>query len=351
MVNQKSEHPILSVWRNPAKGMLLRLVPLFLAVIILISVLILISKNPGNSLYYFFTGPLISLRKASQFLEAAALLILTGGAVSIAFQSGSVNLGGEGQTYSGALTAAFFAITISALPAWLGVPLTLVAAALTGAAVGAVSGALKRFFSTNEFISTYLVSIILIILIDYLLAGPFRDPKSYLISSPSIPSHLQIGPLFSIPILPAVLLPAVLSALLLYFLLYRTTWGYELRLTGLNPVFAEYGGINIKAYMLYPLTVSGAIHGFAGGFTVLATYGACVQGGTAGLGWNGLAVALIARTNPLFVIPSALLFAYLEQGLDSAMLFSDVSFELSFLVQATVLFLITSTAFRKQGDT
>lgn len=136
----------------------------------------------------------------------------------------------------------------------------------------------------------------------------------------------------------------LLLGVVAYFYLFRTHQGYEMRICGLNAEFARYGGINVDRYTLLPMLWSGGFHGLAGAVSILGTHHMCLKGFSGGMGWNGIAVALIARNHPLAVIPAALFFAYIEAGAKSAMINSDVTLEISSVVQSVVFFLITSQA-------
>lgn len=117
-----------------------------------------------------------------------------------------------------------------------------------------------------------------------------------------------------------------------------------MRICGLNSEFARYGGINIRKYFMLPMALSGGFHGLAGAVSVLGTQHMCFKGFSGGMGWNGIAVALIAKNNPIAVIPAALFFAYIEAGAKSAMINSDVTIEIASIVQSVVFYLITAQA-------
>jgi simple sugar transport system permease protein len=117
-----------------------------------------------------------------------------------------------------------------------------------------------------------------------------------------------------------------------------------MRMCGLNREFSRYGGINVSAYVVLPLVLSGALHGLAGGLAVLGTQHMAVKDFSFGMGWNGIAVSLIAKNNPLAVVPAAVFFAWLEAGAKAAMLHSDVTFEIAAIVQSVIFYLVTAQA-------
>jgi ABC-type uncharacterized transport system permease subunit len=137
---------------------------------------------------------------------------------------------------------------------------------------------------------------------------------------------------------------ALVAAVGVYIFMFKSHAGYEMRMCGLNREFSRYGGINVSTYLVLPMVLSGALHGLGGALMVLGTYQATIQGFSFGMGWNGIAVALIAKNNPLGVIPAALLFAYLDAGAKAAMLHGDVTFEIASIAQSFIFYLVTAQA-------
>jgi simple sugar transport system permease protein len=133
-------------------------------------------------------------------------------------------------------------------------------------------------------------------------------------------------------------------ALVAWIALERTATGFRLRVAGSNPRFSAYAGIESHRYWTPALAASGALHGLAGFFAVAGTYGLCHRGFSGGLGWSAIAVALIARNNPVAIIPAAISFAWLQTGTEAAELRSGLSFEAAALAQAVLFLLVTAKA-------
>lgn len=311
------------------------------AMVVCVGIIVVLSRRPAQAVYHFFVGPFLSTYHLGNMLDTASLLVLSGLGVSVAFRAGVFNLGGEGQTYIGALSAALVAL---AIPQWPGIPgvlVAVIAAVGVAAAVGAVSGVLRAVWGVDELITSFLVSGALLPIIDYAVSGPLRDPNSYLLSTPLIPKQFRFVPVLPPSHLNATALIALASAFGVAVVIVKTLRGYELRMSGTNRRFARYGGIKTAAYLTFPMAASAGFHGLAGSMHVLGTRYASVQSGTAGLGWNGIAVALIAESNPLAVIPAALIFAYLDAATKTAMMNTEFSFELSAVLQGLVFLFIT----------
>jgi simple sugar transport system permease protein len=300
-----------------------------------------LSKNPGRTLWYFFLGPFSNLYAFGNMLNSAIPLVFGGLGVSVAMRANSFNLGGEGQLYAGALVATLIALALKPLG---------FAGALTGLAMGAAipglaaafSGLCRAKWNTSELITSFLVSNALILVVDYLVTGPFLDPATNLLSTRKLDESFRLPLILPPSNLSAALFIALAMSLLTGIFLSRTRLGYEIRMTGSNELFARYGGVNTGRITILAMFLSGALYGLGGGLAVYGTYYGTVKGFSSGMGWNGLAVALIARLNPALVVPSAVFFAWIGTGARIAMQNSDITVEIALVVQGAVFFLVTS---------
>jgi simple sugar transport system permease protein len=299
------------------------------------------SKSPGKSLGHFFLGPLRNRYQFGNMLNNAIPLIFGGLGVSIAMKANNFNLGGEGQIYAGAFVTTMTAIALAPL-GWFGGIAALLAGMVFSGAVAWFSGFCRAKWNTSELITSFLTSSSLILIVNYLVTGPFMDPATNLLSTQKIPETFR---------LPLILKPSNLSAeafialgavLLVSVFFNRTRTGYEIRMTGANELFARYGGIETGRITMLAMFLSGAFYGLAGGLAVYGTYYATIKEFSSGLGWNGLAVALISRFQPILIIPAAIFFSWIGSGARIAMQLSDVTLELASIVQGAVLLLVTS---------
>jgi len=321
---------------------------LAIALGVLVILSLLLSKTPGKTLRYFFLGPLQNTYYFGNMVNTAIPLIFGGLGISLAMRAGSFNLGGEGQLYGGAFVATISALAFAPL-GFLGGVLALFLGAMTGGVLAGISGVLRMKWNTSELISSFLLSNAVVLIVSYLIAGPFMDPETNLIATGKIPESLRFMRILEPSNLSAGLYFALIAVLLVYLYLQKTRSGYELRMFGMNPMFAKYGGISVHWYRVWPMFLSGAFYGLGGGMAIFGTYYACMKEFSVGMGWNGLAVALIAGFKPVAVIPAALFFAYIESGARNAMLHSDVTFEIASIVQAVVFFLVTSSVLQQIG--
>ncbi len=320
------------------------LITLGSAFLVMLLMIFLMSETPGETIWFFFAGPLTNRYYLGNMFNAAIPLILTGLGISFAFRASMFNLGGEGQVYAGGLAATAVCLAMPAAAGFFGITVSLLAAVVTGAVIAGLSGFFKMKWRTDELISSFLISNALIYVVDFFITGPLDDPVNNLLTTGKISEQFWFMKIFLPSNLDISIIFVVLIAVLAFFYLFRTHQGYEMRMCGLNSEFARYGGINVKIYMILPMLWSGAFHGLAGALSILGTHHMCLKGFSGGMGWNGIAVALIAKNNPVAVIPAALFFAYLEAGAKSAMINADVTIEIASVVQSVVFFLITAQA-------
>jgi simple sugar transport system permease protein len=278
-------------------------------------------------------------------LNSAIPLILGGLGVSVAMQAGNLNLGGEGQIYCGAFVSTIVALALTRLGIFGGFVAVLAGVVFAGAAA-ALSGFCKAKWNTNELITSFLLSNALILIVNYLVNGPFLDPETNLQSTSKIAAQLRLPQILPPSNLSVAFLIALALAALVHIFMRKTLLGYEFRMAGSNEIFARYGGINTRRNTVLAMFLSGGLYGLAGALAVFGTYYGTVKEFSAGLGWNGLATALVAGFNPLAVIPAGLFFAWISSGARTAMQNSDVTFEIASIVQAVIFFLATSQVLR-----
>lgn len=328
--------------RSPYSSAMGTMVALIVAAGVAVLVLLLGSDSPVRAIRIFFVEPLLNRFYLGNMLSVASLLTLTGLGISVAFRAASFNLGGEGQTYLSAVAAVVVALAIGDGHPFGGRILAFAAAVAVGAVLAGVSGALKYVWNTDELITSFLISAGVAPIVDYLIQGPLDDPASNLQSTATVAEDLWFERILQPSQLSTGVVIPIVAVVALYFFLFHTVHGYELRVFGLNRSFAVYGGISSLTYTVLPMAVSGGLHGLAGATLVFGTHHAALVGFTGGLGWNGIAVALIARNNPALVIPAALVFSYLEAGARASSVLTDFSFQLGSVIQGVVFLFVTA---------
>ncbi|MCL4488625.1 MAG: ABC transporter permease [Chloroflexi bacterium] len=246
-------------------------------------------------------------------LARSTPLVFTGLSVAIAFRSGLFNVGAEGQLLLGAMAAALVGL-IPGLPAVLHIPLAFSAAALTGALIGTVPAYLKARFGAHEVITTLMLNYVVILFTGYLANYPFHPlgelspATAKIAASAELPRLIQ-GSQFS----PGIFI-AVGAAILFSVILNRSVIGYEIRAVGFNSQAAAAKGIKQARSWMIALGLAGAAAGLGGAGEVLAVHRRFIVGFSPGYGFDGIAVALMAQSNPLGTIPAALLLGAIRTG-------------------------------------
>ncbi|HEY4955816.1 MAG TPA: ABC transporter permease [Gemmatimonadaceae bacterium] len=253
-----------------------------------------------------------------QVLYKTTTLAFTGLAVSLGIRAGLFNVGAESQLAAGGFLAALVGLALSpAIPGFVAIPLCMIAAAAGGAVVGAIPGYLRVRFGAHEVIVTIMLNFVVLALLNWFIANHLHVPET--LHTPEIragvvPRLSQYIPAFHGSAANLTIILALIVAALVWFGLFRTRRGYELRAVGLQPDAAEYGGVNVGGIWFRALTTSGAIAGLGGINYVLGYKHYYEDGFAGGSGFLGIAVALVGRNHPVGVILAALFFATLSQG-------------------------------------
>jgi len=289
----------------------------------------------------------------------ATPLIFTGLAVAVALRGGLLNIGAEGQLYVASFATAWVGITFANLPAVVLVPLCCLAAIGGGALWGAIPGILKARFGSHEVINTIMLNFVAVALVGYLTQYHYRMPGDPIMETSPVGAGAHIPRLGAfIPGLPVriplnvAFLLALLSCWLVYVLLWKTKWGYEIRATGQNPAAAEYGGVSIRREIVLTMAISGALAGMVGINEVLGYRYRYYDGFSDNYGFTGIAVALLGRNHPFGVVVAALLFAVLQRGGVPVDAFTQlVSKDIVLILQALVILFVAAEAmFRSAGS-
>jgi general nucleoside transport system permease protein len=312
----------------------------------------LVSEEPVAAYRELLTGPLpriswedgLALRGMNRFgnwLEESITLILLGLALSIVFQARQFSLGADGQLFLGALAAGVVSLYLPAPPA-LHILLVLGAAASAGFLWGLLPGLLKAYLNVDEIVSTLMFNVIGVQLYQLILFQWLRDPTAGFVGTPLFPASALLPVIIPGTRVTIALVIAVLAVVAVWFLLARTTIGYEIRMIGANLKFAEYGGIHTRRVIALSLALSGVLAGLAGAHLSNALLKRLTLNMSPGIGFEGIVVALLARNNPKGVLIAGLFYGYLRTGAQIMERSSDVTREVVLFIQAIIILLITA---------
>jgi simple sugar transport system permease protein len=295
-----------------------------LAALIIGAILLLfLGANPISAYGALLEGAFGSTNALAETIVKATPLLLVGVGICIAARGGVNNIGGEGQLVVGALSATIIGLTFPDASGWLIIPLAMIAGFVGGAIWGGIPGYLKARFNVNEILSTIMMNQIAVHGMNFLLNGPLIDPIQLQRAS-RIPQTARLSRAFDLPRLVPTRLHlgaalAVLAAVVVYILLWRTTLGYRIRAVGLNPEASRYAGINVPQHVVLSLLLSGALAGLAGAVQVYGLHhrmftDGSTTGFTGNAGFNGIVTALFGQLHPLGTIPASFLFGGLLVG-------------------------------------
>ena len=294
------------------------IVALLIAALVGDVLILTFGQSPGEVYRLLLEGTWGNAYGFGQVLYKATTLAFTGLAVALALRAGLFNIGAESQLAAGGFLAAVVGLALPAgLPVLLTIPLYIVAAMLGGAAVGAIPGILKSRFGAHEVITTIMLNFIVLALLSYFVSTRLRVPET--LHTPEIhggglPRLSDVLPGFHGSAANAVIIIALAVAALIWWYLFRTRRGFELRAVGLQPAAAEYAGVSVGGVWWRAMAVSGAIAGIGGLNYVLGYKHYYEEGFASGAGFLGIAVAIVGRSHPVGVVLAALLFATISQG-------------------------------------
>lgn len=333
-------------------GLVIPLLAVFTALVISGAIIMLTGSSFAEMLEAYkalLQGSVGSLRAISQTLTEATPLIFTGLAVALAFRAGLFNIGGEGQLLMGGMLAVLAGFTFTGLPWFIHLPLAIVAGAIGGAIWGFIPGLLKAKTGAHEVIVTIMMNYIAYRLVDYLLKSTLfqREGRNDPISK-NIQDSAQLPPLLQW-LDPAAtvhfgLFLALGAAAFIWWLLFRTNTGFEFRAVGANPSAARYAGMSVTKVYILVMSISGALAGLAGTGQVLGLLDRASPGFSAGLGFDGIAVALLGRSNPVGVVAAAVLFGGLNAGGQYMQANADVGIDLISVIQALIIIFVAAPA-------
>jgi len=299
--------------------------------------------NPVEAYAALLDGSFGSAAALANTGVRAAPLLLAGFAVGLGFKAGLWNIGGEGQIYLGAATATAVGIIPLPVPGWLHLLLAVMAGFAGGALWALVPAYLRAYRGVNEVCTTLMLNYVAAYFVSWLLHEPTllaEEGAFYPMSPPILPSaHLPI--LVKGTSLHAGLILAVVIGVVLYFVLRHTPFGFRTRMVGLNPEAARYAGVGVARHIFLVFLVCGGLGGLAGAGEVLGLKLRLFDFFASGVGYEGLALAILANGNPLGIVVGGVFFGSLKAGASKMQIVTGIEASMALVIQAlTVLFVI-----------
>lgn len=318
---------------------LVALVSILLALVGCALFLLLTGHRPLEVYSTMFYGVVSTSYGLTESILKAIPLAIAGLGLGLAYRMLLWNIGGEGQIYMGAFAATGVALAIPDQPIWIVLPLMMLAGALAGGAWALLPAIPRAYLGVNETITTLMLNYVAIFWVDYLVYGPWKDPEGFNFPLTATFSRSATLPTFGHSRVHAGLLLALIIAVIFYFVIYWTKWGYEIRVIGESEQAARYAGMNIRKQIILVMFISGAICGLAGMSEVSGLVHRLRPDFSPGYGYTAIIIAWLAKLNPLATILVAFLFGALETG-GYIIQTSGISANLVSVLQGILLFFV-----------
>lgn len=325
------------VWR----GIRVPFVSVLLAMLIGAILLAVSGANPLSAYAALFKGAFGNLNALGRTLEKTTPLLFSGLAITFAFKAGLFNIGAQGQLLIGAIVAAGIGFGVEGLPAIIHIPLALLGGIVAGGLFGAIPGILKTTTGASEVITTIMLNYIAINITDFLADGIWKDTSATNVVART-PEILPTAEIPKIAGLPLGFLIAIIATVIVWWLLNRTTLGFEVRTAGMSPRTAKYAGIKVAKTIVLTMVISGMLAGAGGAVETQGVVGRFQPGFNVGLGFDGITVALLGKTNPFGNVFAAFLIGAMKAGASKMQFDAGVAAEITSVIQALMLFFIAA---------
>lgn len=339
------------MWGKTKERLLINLVVPFIAVVLSFVAgalfIAIIGGNPFIAYRHLFSECFASGYGFGQVLQKTTQLIFVGLAVAIGFRAGLFNIGAEGQLYVGAFAVALAGYFLAGIPPIITILMCILAGLIAGGFWAFIPGLLRALFGAHEVITTIMMNFIAFAFINFLITIPCITIEDTVITRHISPAaHLPrldtIFPAFKGSTVNFSFLLALITIAVTWYLLWRTPLGYEIRAVGLNPRAAKTAGINIKKIITTTMLISGGLAGLVGADFVLGYKHYFEEGFSGGIGFLGIAVALLGLNHPVGVLFAAFLFGVLSYG--KIALTGIAPKEIVEILQALIIILVVVSA-------
>ena len=327
---------------------------ILLALLVATVFIFLSSKQPLTSLKYLLLGPVISFKSTgavfntTSFLTLLAAMIPTifsGLAVCVMFSANQFNLAGEGVIMLGAFVGGLLGIYLK-LNTGLHQVVCVLAAAVVGGLIMLIPALLKVKLGASEMVTSLMLNYVIMFVILHFLNFTFADRSKGATQSFPFQATAKIPEIVANGTkLTWGLVIALVFVVIIALFMYRTKWGYAIRMIGINQAFAQYSGIQVGAIIVLSQVVGGILAGMGGSIEMLGRYNTFLWRELPGYGWLGITIAILAKNNPIFVPVAALFIAYLDKGCQLMAINSDVPFEMIDIIQASIFLFFAAEQF------
>jgi simple sugar transport system permease protein len=340
------------------RSTIILLLSVFCAFAIVALFILFSGLDPLSAYGSLFRGAFWGIDNLSETVVKLCPLLLTGLAVAFPLKCRIFNIGAEGQLYMGALAATWLSLSFH-LPHVLFIIVLAVGGFVGGGIWGAIPGWLKARWGVSEIINTIMMNYIAIFFVTYIIRSPLQETRKIFPQTDQIPVEAHLNLLVSGTRLHLGILIALVCAILVYIILWKTPLGFRIRTTGENPEAAWYAGINISRHTVFSMFIGGGLAGLAGMVEITGIHHRLLASFSPGYGYSAIAVALLGKSHPIGIILTALFFGGLNQGAGSMQRLAQVPVTVVYLLQGLVILFIMSGEYfvkprlkgiRREGD-
>lgn len=316
----------------------------FIALLVGAAIIIAVGGNVFETYWIILSMPFKNFRSLCEVFTRMIPLMIIALGICVSSRCGINNIGAEGQMHMGVVAACAVAFAVQGLPRLIAIPLCILAAALAGGAYGFVPGFLKAKLEVSELLSTVMLNYAAALFYNFCIRVPLRDPNDATGTpmSARLPDNTLLSKFFRGTSFHGGIILAILLVVVIYVLLFKTTWGYKMRAAGASARAARYGGINVPKYLIIAMVISGACAGMAGATELMGLQTRAMENITSGYGFSGIVVALFASLHPIAVIPAAFFFGILLYSQVNLQILTSVPPNLVQTIQGVIILIIVS---------
>jgi simple sugar transport system permease protein len=307
-------------------------------------IIVAVGGDVLNTYWIIISMPFKNMRSFSEVLIRMIPLLIIALGISVSSRCGIINIGAEGQMYMGIIAATAIATNCGSLPKIILVPMCIIAAGVAGGLYGFIPGWLKAKLEVSELLSTVMLNYVATQFFNFCIRVPLLDPseKSGTPMSRRIAENATLSRLFKGMSLHQGIFLAIILVVIIYLLMFKTTWGYKMRAAGASERAARYGGINVPKYLIIAMVISGACAGMAGAVELMGVQGRAVAGMTGGYGFSGVVVALFGALHPFWIVPASFFFGILLYSQVNLQILTSVPPNLVKALQGLIILIIVA---------
>lgn len=326
-------------------SVLISILAIILALLIGALLISIAGVNPWEAYAYLIKGSFGNRYGFGETLTRFVPLLFASLSFAVAHKAGFFNVGAEGQIYIGAIGALLVGAYMNGIPPVLHVILSLFAGFVFGTIWAGIAGLLKVFLGSNELINTMMLNYVAILLVEFLIHGPLKDPELFIYQSKAVLPSARLPIILPRTPLHLGFIIALIVTVIVFYILYRTPIGYQMRTVGANLRAASYAGINIMGVTFVALITTGGLAGLGGAIELMGAQFRMVAGFSPGYGYDGIGIAVMGRYNPVGIVLATFLFAVIRVGTGAMQRGAGVPFPLLSVIQGLIIIFVIASGY------